>query len=94
MPSDTREGNGKNKMERRDLIRDAGVMMTNLDPRVDFEEQRPQPEGDQILVQIGPKEGQNVKVGANLPPAIIGQLIQLLKKKNTYLPGSHPICQG
>jgi hypothetical protein len=55
-------------------------MMTNLDPRADFEEQRPQPEGDQILVQIGPKEGQNVKVGANLPPAIRGRLIELLKR--------------
>ena len=30
------EEKGKQKMERRDLIRDAGVMMTNLDPRADF----------------------------------------------------------
>jgi hypothetical protein len=31
------EEKGKQKMERRDLIRDVGVMMTNLDPRADFE---------------------------------------------------------
>jgi hypothetical protein len=55
-------------MERRDLIRDAGVMMTNLDPIADFEYQRPQPEGDHILVQIGLKEDQTVKIEANLPP--------------------------
>ena len=40
------EEKGKRKMERRDLMRNAGVMMTNLDPRADFECQRPQPEGD------------------------------------------------
>jgi hypothetical protein len=66
-------------MERRDLTRDAGVMMTNLDPRADFESQRPQPEGDQILVQIGPKEDQTVKIRVNLPPTIKGRLIELLK---------------
>ena len=54
-------------------------MMTNLDPRADFEYQRPQPEGDQILVQIGLKEDQTVKIGANLPPAIKERLIELLK---------------
>ena len=42
----TAEEKGKQKMERCDLMRDAGVMMTNLDPRADFEYQRPQPEGD------------------------------------------------
>jgi hypothetical protein len=41
---------GKKKMERQDLSRDEGVMMKNLDPWVDFECHRPQPEGDQILV--------------------------------------------
>jgi hypothetical protein len=54
-------------------------MMTNLDPRADFEYQRPQPEGDQILVQIGLKEDQTVKIGANLPPMIKERLIELLK---------------
>ena len=75
----TAKEKGKQKMERRDLMRDAGVMMTNLDPRADFEYQRPQPEGDQILVQIGLKEDQIVKIGANLPPVIKGRLIELLK---------------
>jgi hypothetical protein len=55
-------------------------MMTNLDPRVDFEEQRPQPKGDQILVQIRLKEDQNVKVTADFPAAIRGRLIELLKR--------------
>jgi hypothetical protein len=71
-PAEIHEGKGKKKMEHRDLIHEAGVMMKNLDPRADFQEQRPQPKGDQILVQIGLKEGQNVKVGANLPPTIRG----------------------
>jgi hypothetical protein len=84
IPLDTHEGKGKKKMERWELIHDARIMMTNLDPQADFEEQRPQPEGDQILVQIGPKEGQNVKEEANLPQAIRGRLIELLKK-NKYL---------
>jgi hypothetical protein len=66
-------------MERRDMTRDAGVMMTNLDLRADFESQRPQPEGDQILVQIRPKEDHTVNIGANLPLVIKGRLIELLK---------------
>jgi hypothetical protein len=73
------EEKGKQKMEGRDLTRDAGVMMTNLDPREDFESQRPQPEGDQILVQIGPNKDQTVKFGANLPPWIKGRPIELSK---------------
>jgi hypothetical protein len=49
-------------MERRDLMHEAGVMMTNLYPRAYFEEQKPQPEGDQILVQIGQQKDQPVKI--------------------------------
>ena len=52
-PVEVPEGKGKTKKERRDSTQGVGVMMTNLDPRADFEEQRPQPEGEQILVQIG-----------------------------------------
>jgi hypothetical protein len=70
-PVEVPEGKGK-KMERRDSTQGAGVMMTNLDPRADFEEQRPQPEGEQILFQIGQNTDQTVKVGANLPPPIRG----------------------
>jgi hypothetical protein len=33
----SQEEKGNKKMERRDLTLDEGVMMTNLDPRVDFE---------------------------------------------------------
>jgi hypothetical protein len=55
-------------------------MMTNLGPRAYFEYQRPQPEGDQILVQIGESKGETAKVGANLHPAIKGWLIKLLKQ--------------
>jgi hypothetical protein len=80
MPSEIHEGKGKKKMEHRDLAHDAGVMITNLDPRADFEEKRSQSEGDQILVHIRPKEGHNVKVGANLPSAIRERLIELLKR--------------
>jgi hypothetical protein len=46
IPLGTQEGKGKKKMECQDLSHDAGIMMTNLDPRADFEEQGPQPEGD------------------------------------------------
>jgi hypothetical protein len=97
MSLDTYEGKRKKKMERQDLIHDAELMMNNLDPWADFEEKRPQPKGDQILVQIGQKEGQNVKVGANLPPAIRGRLIELLKKNkdlfsmvSSDMPGVNP----
>jgi hypothetical protein len=38
------EEKGKQKMERRDLIRDAGVMMTNLDPRVSTTSTRRRPD--------------------------------------------------
>jgi hypothetical protein len=79
IPPDTQEGKGKKKMECQDFSRDEGIMITNLDSRADFEEQRPQPEGGQILIQIGLEEGQNVKVGANIPPAIRGRFIKLLK---------------
>jgi hypothetical protein len=79
-PAEIHEGKGKNKMERRDFPQEAGIMMNNLDPRADSEEQRPQPEGHQILVQIGHKEDQTVKVGANFPPVIKGRLIELLKR--------------
>jgi hypothetical protein len=49
-PVEIHEGKGKKKMERRDSPHEAGVMMTNLDPRANFEEQGPQLEGEQILV--------------------------------------------
>ena len=45
-PVEVPEGKSKKKMERRDSTQGAGVMMTSLDPRADFEEQRPQPEGE------------------------------------------------
>ena len=45
-PIEFPEGKGKKKMERRDSPQEARVMMTNLDPRADFEEQRPQLEGE------------------------------------------------
>ena len=44
-----------------------------------------QPEGDQILIQIGLKEDQTVKIGANLPPTIKGRLIKLLKLNTDLL---------
>ena len=49
-PVEIHERKGKKKMERRDSPHEAGIMMTNLDPRANFEEQGPQLEGEQILV--------------------------------------------
>jgi hypothetical protein len=62
-------------MERRDLTLDAIVMMTNQDPQADLESQRPQPEGEQIPVRIGPNKDQTVKLGQIYPLRLKGNLL-------------------
>jgi hypothetical protein len=54
--------------------------MLNLDPSADFEYQRPQPEGDLIMVQIGSESSKLVKIGDALPPELWSRFMDLLEK--------------
>jgi hypothetical protein len=56
--------------QRRDPPNESAVLMLNLDPRADFEYQRPQPEGDLITVQIDGEPSKVVKIGAPLFPGL------------------------
>jgi hypothetical protein len=86
--------------QRRDPPKESGVLMLNLDPRSDFEYQRPQPEGDLISVQIGDEPCKMMKLGATLPHELRNRFVKLLEKNIdlfAWLPsnmsGIHPdIC--
>ena len=54
--------------------------MLNLDPRSDFEYQRPQPEGDLISVQIGSEASKTMKLGETLPHELRNRFIKLLER--------------
>jgi hypothetical protein len=74
--------------------------MLNLDPRSDFEYQRPQPEGDLITVQIGGEPSKVMKLEAALSPELRSRFVNLLEKNvdlfawsPSDMPGINPdIC--
>jgi hypothetical protein len=66
--------------QRRDPPKESGVLMLNLDPRSDFEYQRPQPEGDMISVQIGSEPSKVMKLGATLTHELRNRFVNLLEK--------------
>jgi hypothetical protein len=66
---------GKQKFFRQD----AAVMLTDLDPRGEFQHQRPEPEGDSVEIQVGEKLEQVVKVGKNLPSNVMKNMTKVLQ---------------
>jgi hypothetical protein len=82
--NDKSDTKGKTKMERRDIPKNSRVMMKNFDPWADFEYQRPEPEGDQVEIQVKKKESQTVKIRGSLPPMLKERMIKSLRR-NTNL---------
>ena len=60
------------------------VNLAKLDPREDFKEERPQPEGELILVKVNPREDGYVKIGAQLLEKLKSRLTEHLET-NAYL---------
>ena len=54
-------------------------MLTDLDPREEFQHQQPKLEGDSVETQVGDKPEQVVKVGKNLPANVIKNMTKVLQ---------------
>jgi hypothetical protein len=70
-----KDAKGKQKFVRQDST----VMMTDLDPRGEFQHQRPESEGYSVEIQVGDKPEQVVKVGKNLPANFMKNMIKVLQ---------------
>ena len=53
--------------------------MAELDPREDFREKRPQPEGELIPINVNPREDGYVKIGAQLSDELKKRLTELFE---------------